>query len=135
MNADTEQHVIIRGGVENTRLEDKNTKKSKAKDRLSEDRPSRGQGQKCSRPRTKDTVCKCSKKTKIFAQKIANFSRNFRRRKKKHDLGPFLTNQKIMLSSAEDRAFSRTWRLRGQGFHNVFSRPRTSSRTPPLKII
>ena len=33
----------------------KDTKKSKAKDSLSEDRPSRGQGQECSRPRTKDT--------------------------------------------------------------------------------
>ena len=36
-----------RGGVEDTRLE--------AQDSLSEDRLSRGQGQECSRPRTKDT--------------------------------------------------------------------------------
>ena len=50
------------GGVEDTRLEAKakNTKKkkseAKAKDSLFEDRPSRGQGQECSRPRTKDTA-------------------------------------------------------------------------------
>ena len=54
--------VNVRGGVEDTRLEAKakDTKKSeaKAKDSLSEDRPSRGQGQECSRPRprTKDTA-------------------------------------------------------------------------------
>ena len=54
-----------RGGVENTRLEAKAkaiyTKKirgqAEAKDSPSEDRPTRGQGQECSRPRprTKDT--------------------------------------------------------------------------------
>ena len=39
-------------------------KKSEAKDSLSEDRPSRGQGQKCSRPRprTKDTAASVLKK-------------------------------------------------------------------------
>ena len=47
--------VITRGGVEDTRFEAKDTKKSEATDSLSQDRPSRGQGQKCSRPRTKDT--------------------------------------------------------------------------------
>ena len=46
-----------RGGVEDTRLDAKDTKKSKAKDSPSEDRHSRGQGQECSRTRlrTKDT--------------------------------------------------------------------------------
>ena len=64
----------IRGGVEDTRLEAKakDTKKSeaKAKDSLSEDRHSRGQGQECSRPRTKDTKRKCSpkKKKKVFTK-------------------------------------------------------------------
>ena len=59
-----------RGGVEDTRLEAKakDTKKSeaKAKDSLFEDKPSRGQGQECSRPRprTKDTAAK--KKQKVF---------------------------------------------------------------------
>ena len=46
-----------RGGVKDTRLEAKakDTKKSEAKDNLSEDRHSRGQGQECSRPGTKVT--------------------------------------------------------------------------------
>ena len=49
---------MFRGGVEDTWLEAKakDTKKSEAKDSLSKDRPSRGQGQECSRPRTKDTA-------------------------------------------------------------------------------
>ena len=65
-----------RGGVEDTRLEAKakakDTKKSeakaKAKDSLSEDRPSRGQGQECSRPRprTKDTAASVFQKKKVF---------------------------------------------------------------------
>ena len=42
------------------------------------------------------------------------------------DLGPFSTNQKIMLSSAEDRAFLRTCKLQGQGLQNE------SFRTLPL---
>ena len=45
-----------RGGVKDTTLEAKDSKKSEAKDRLFEDRPSRGQGQEWSRPRTKDTT-------------------------------------------------------------------------------
>ena len=44
--------LFSRGVVENTRLV------AKAKDSLSEDRPSRGQEQECSRPRTKDTAFK-----------------------------------------------------------------------------
>ena len=59
--------------MKDTRLEAKakDTKKSKAKakDSLSEDRHSRGQGQECSRPRTKDTSASALQKkvfTKIF---------------------------------------------------------------------
>ena len=60
--------IISRGGVEDTRLEakTKDTKKSKAKDSLSEDRHSRGQGQECSRPRTQAQVL--SKKKKVFTK-------------------------------------------------------------------
>ena len=62
--------IRSRGGVEDTRLEAKakDTKKSeaKAKDSLSEDRPSRGQGQICSRPRprpkNKDTAASALQK-------------------------------------------------------------------------
>ena len=58
--ARNQQRIVIppsRGGIEDTRLEAeaKDTKKSEAKDSPSVDRPSRGQGQECSRPRTKDT--------------------------------------------------------------------------------
>ena len=64
-----------RGGVEDPRLEAKakDTKKSeaKAKDRFSEDRHSRGQGQECSRPRTKGTSASAlqkKKKKKVFTK-------------------------------------------------------------------
>ena len=50
--------TTIRGGVEDTRLE--------AKDSLSEDRHSRGQGQECSRPRSRTQAQVLSKITKIF---------------------------------------------------------------------
>ena len=66
-------HALVhsRGGVEDTRLEAKakDTKKSMAKDSLSEDRPFRGQGQECSRPRTKHTaasVLQKQKQKKVF---------------------------------------------------------------------
>ena len=64
---------------------------------------------------------------KFTARSLAHSTR--RRKKKGHDLGPFVTNQKIVLSTA-NRAF---WRLvgQGQGLQDVFSR--TSKRTPPLK--
>ena len=60
----------IRGGVEDTRLEAKakDTKKTeaKAKDSLSEDRHSRGQGQECSRLRPRTQAQVLSKITKFF---------------------------------------------------------------------
>ena len=40
--------------------------------------------------------------------------------------------QKMVLSSSQDRIIFKDLRLRGQGLQNVSSRPRTSSRTPPL---
>ena len=52
---------------------------------------------------------------KVFAHKMANFCEMQTKKKRGHDLGSFLTNQKIELSSPEDRAFLRTCRLRGQG--------------------
>ena len=89
--------LFTRGGVEDTRLE------AKAKDSLSEDRHSRGQGQECSRPRprTKDTSASALQKKKRCPR-------------------------------AEDRPIFEDLRTRGQGLQNVSSRPRTSSRTPPL---
>ena len=54
-----------RDGVEDARLEGEDTKKSeaKAKGSLSEDRPSRGQGQECSR--TKDTAASVLQKKNL----------------------------------------------------------------------
>ena len=66
--------VLNRGGVEDTRLEAKDTKKirgqGQTKDSLSKDRPFRDQGQECSRPRTEDTgasvLLKKKRSSKIF---------------------------------------------------------------------
>ena len=95
--------VDSKGGVEDTNLEAKDTKKkrgqwhkkieAKAKDRFSEDRPSRGQGQEClsPKPRTKDTTSTCyrRKEKKGFGQKFAIFSQNFRQWKKVMTLAHF----------------------------------------------
>ena len=97
--------------------------------RLSEDRPSRGRGQECSRPRTQRASVLQEKK-KVFAQKVANFSWNFSQGKNVHDLGRFSTNQKNSAVLGREQGIfgdleasrSRTWP----------SRPRTSWRTPPL---
>ena len=74
-------NVLSRGGVEDTRLEAKDTKKSeaKAKDSLSEDRHSRGQGQECSRPRTKDTSASALQKKKSLHK---NFSGDLKKKKR-----------------------------------------------------
>ena len=82
-------------------------KKSEAKDSLSEDRHSRGQGQECSRPRprTKDTSQVLSKTKKVFTkifQAISpkkRFPKNF-----SSDLHKILTIQKIVLSSSRGQA-------------------------------
>ena len=99
-----------------------------AKDRLSEGRPFRGQGKESSwlRPRTNAQVFS---QKKVFSQIFREISGEER---KGHDHGPFSTNQKIVLSSTEDRAFSRTCKLRGQGFQHMSSKLKTSSRTPSL---
>ena len=117
--------VVNRGGVEDTRLEAKakHTKKSEAnvKDTPSVDKPSRGQGQECLKPRTKDTTPKCSpkKKEKVFAQKFANFPQNSSVQKfffasslacsktklyYSYNLDPFSRSQKIVLSSSRGQS-------------------------------
>ena len=142
--------IISRGGVEDTRLEAKDKKKSeaKAKDSLSDDRHSRGQGQECSRPRPRTQAQVLSKKKKRSSQKF------FRRSPQKkffqkifQALHKILTIQKIVLSSSEDRPIFEDLKPRGQGqsqgldlrglgqgLQNLSSRPRTSWRTPPLII-
>ena len=126
--------------VEDTRLE------AKAEDSLSEDRTSRGQGQECSRPRTKDTSASVLHKkkglhknfsgdlqkkkgfTKIF-QAISmkkRFPKNF-----SSDTQNFNNSKNSAVLEPRTGQFSRT---RGQGLQNLSSRPKTSSRTPPLMI-
>ena len=76
----------ISGGVADTRL---GQKKSEAKDSSSEDRHSRGQGQKCSRPRTQR---ESDLKKKVFAPKIRNFPKNLGVLKKKRSLLQIFVN-------------------------------------------
>ena len=78
----SQYNANTKGGVKDTRPEAraKDTKKSeaKAKNSPSEDRPSRGQGQECSRPRTMDTGANVS--PKIFfrrSQKKGLQKKNF----------------------------------------------------------
>ena len=125
-----------RGGFEDTRIEAnaKDTKKNSwprpstafpRTDTLeAKDRNARGQGQGHKR--------KCSSKKKNRS------SQKFFKRSPQKDvfqkifqaLHEILTIQKIVLSSSQGQA---NFRGQGQGLQNVSSRPRTSSRTPPLK--
>ena len=72
--------VETTGEVEDTRLEAeaKDTKDSKDKDSPSEDRTSRGQGQECSWPRTKNTSANVHKNKKrlpnFFSGGLQNFN-------------------------------------------------------------
>ena len=95
---------------------------AKAKDSLSEDRHSRGQGQECSRPRTKDTSASDlqKKKKKRSSQKF------FKRSPQKNvfqkifqPLHKILTIQKMVLSSSRGQANFR-------GLEASRPRPRTS---------
>ena len=62
--------TISKGGVKDTRLETKDTKKSEAKDSPSEDRPSWGQGQNAQgqEPRTQ---------AQVFSKKKKGLQKNF----------------------------------------------------------
>ena len=72
-------NAINRDGVEDTRLEAKDTKKSEAKDNLSEDRHSRGQGQECARGQGPSTQAQVLSK-KRSSQKF--FKRSQKKKKK-----------------------------------------------------
>ena len=112
---------------------------AKAKDSLSEDRHSRGQGQECSRPRprTKDTKRKCSPKKKKKRSPQKFFRRSKKKKKRSSQkffrrsplknvfqkifqaLHKILTFQKIVLSSSRGQANFR-------GLEASRPRPRTS---------
>ena len=131
--------------TQGTRPRPRNTKKSeaKAKDCISEDRHSRGQGQECSRPRTEDTSASAIQKKKRSSQNIfqaisktkRSSQKFFKRSPQKNviqklfqALHKILTIQKIVLSSSRGQANFR-------GLEASRPRPRTSKcvlRTPPL---
>ena len=99
--------MMDRGGVKDTRLEAKakDTKKSEAKDSLSEDRHSRGQGQG---PRTQAQVLSKKKKKKKKKGLHKNFSSDLHKKnvfqKNFQALHKILTIQKIVLSSSRGQA-------------------------------
>ena len=98
--------TTIRGGVEDTRLEAKakDTKKTeaKAKDSLSEDRHSRGQGQECSRPRPRTQAQVLSK----------NFLGDLKKKKKKKVF------TKIFLAVSTKKRFPKNFSSASQNFSN-----------------
>ena len=140
--------VFSRGGVEDTRLEAKDTKKIRGQ---GQGQPFRGQT--LSRPRTgmleakaKDQghkrKCSSKKKKKGLHKNFSSdlhkktFSKKFFKRYTK-----FQQLKKYCCPRAEDRPIFEDLRSRGQGLdlrgqgqglQNLSSRPRTSSRTPPL---
>ena len=65
-----------------------------------------------------------SKKKKVFINLLRSLWRVLLDEEKKtdHNLGPFFTNQKIVLSLTANRAFSRTCKLgrQSQGLQNMF---------------
>ena len=77
---------------------------AKAKDSLSKDRHSRGEGQECSRPRlrTKDTSASAQKK--VFTEIFQAISTKKRFQKIFQTLHKILTIQKILLSSSRGQA-------------------------------
>ena len=123
--------------TQGSRPRPKAQKKSEAKDSLSEDRHSRGQGQECSRPRTKDTGASALQKKKKGLHK--KFSGDIQKKKKRSSSQKFfrrfpqknvfqkhfqalhkiLTIQKIVLSSSRGQANFR-------GLEASRPRPRTS---------
>ena len=100
------------------------------------------------RPRTQSAIVLPPKKKfpKNFFRRapekkklLPNFPRGFCRfpkssKKKGHVHGSFLTKQKKCCPQAEDRTFSTTCGLQGQGLKSVSLRLRTSLRTPFLPL-
>ena len=140
----------MKSRTQGSRLRPRTQKQSKAKDSLSEDRPSRCREQECSRPRTKDTGASVLKKKvfKIFFRRSPEkknvFKIFFRRFPKKRSSKiffrlstKFYQFKKYCCPRTKDRAIFENLRLQdqgldlqGQGLQNV------SSRTPPtIRIV
>ena len=84
----------------------KKKSEAKAKDSLSEDRHSRGQGQECSRPTTKDTSASALHKKKRSSQKF--FRRSPKKKKKR-------SSQKFFKRSAQKNVFQKIF----QALHKI----------------
>ena len=109
----------VESRTQGSRPRPRTQKKSEAKDSLSEDRHSRGQGQECSRPRTKDTGASALQKKKNLHK---NFSGDLQTKKRSSQkffyrsplknvfqkffqaLHKILTIQKILLFSSRGQA-------------------------------
>ena len=122
---------------------------AKANDSLSEDRHSRGQGQECSRPRqgprtqaqvlskkkrSSQKFFKRPQKKKVFPKNFQAISTNKRFPKNFSSASQNFNNSKNSAVLERGQANFRGLDLRCQGLQNLSSRPRTSSRTPPLEI-
>ena len=93
-----------RGGVEDTTLEAKDTKKkSKAKDRSSRD-----QEEKLSRPRTKDTGGKCSPKKRFFKQIFLAISKKSLQKHFSGDLQNFNDSKNSVVLELRTGKFSKS---------------------------
>ena len=71
----------VESRTQGSRPRPRTQKKSEAKDSLSEDRHSRGQGQECSRPRTKDTSASALQNKKKKKGLHKNFSGDLKKKK------------------------------------------------------
>ena len=132
----------VESRTQGSRPRPRTQKKSEAKDSLSENRHSRGQGQNA-RGQGQGHKHKCSRKKKglqAISKKKRSSQKLFRRSPQKNVFQKIfqaphkiLTIQKIVLC-LRPRGLGQGLDLRGQGqgLQNVSSRPRTSSRTPPL---
>ena len=109
--------IVIRGGVEDTRLEAKakHTKKIRGQ---GQPKFSRGQGQECSRPRPRTQAQVLLKKKKVFTKIFQAISTKKRFPKIFQALHKILTIQKIVLSSSRGQA-------NFQGLEASRPRPRT----------
>ena len=114
----------------------------KAKNSPFDDRPSRGQGQECSRPRTKNTGASVLQKKslqknvfqaiskkkgiqKFFSGDLQNFNNSKNTAVLEPRTGQYFEELRL-------RGQGQGRELRGQGHQNVSSRPKTSLRTPSL---
>ena len=100
----------VESRTQGSRLRPRTQKKSeaKAKDSLSEDRHSRGQGQECSRPRTKDTSASALQKKKDLHK---NFLGDLQKKKKK-------IFTKIFQAISTKKRFPKNFSSASQNFNN-----------------